>query len=99
RPYQQGSWWRAGLTGTSRAPAREHRQARGGEVRNQPPSSGFNLRENIPVRSMSLLPHHHAAHIINDDFAFLLNAARTHLDNSPLRLAFGFALIQHFGLR
>ena len=50
---------------------------------------------------MGLFPHHDAARVVDDDFAYLLNTAGADLDDAPLRLGFGFAFFQNlrFGIK
>src|SRR5919106_4575737 len=59
----------------------------------------FDLREQIALRRVRLLPNHHAARVIDDYFPFLLNPARPHFDDAPLRLGLGLAFFQNFRFR
>src|ERR1051325_5348339 len=59
----------------------------------------LDLGKQITPRRVRLLPHHHAARVVDHDLAVLLNSARAHLDDAPLRFGFGFALVDDFRFR
>ena len=46
------------------------------------------FRKQILIRRVGFLPDHHAARIINYNFALLLNAPGANLDDAPLRFRF-----------
>src|ERR1043166_1420983 len=63
------------------------------------PALRTDFRKELLFGSVSALPDHHAAGIIDDDFALLLDAPRPNLNDAPLRLRFGLPRFQNLGFR
>src|SRR5882724_507099 len=51
--------------------------------------------EEAPARRVGLLPHQHAPHVVDDDLALLLDAARADLDDAALGVRPRLALLAH----
>src|SRR5262245_56206455 len=45
---------------------------------------GSNFRKQVRLWRKRFLPHHHAARVIDDNLAFLLDAARPYFNDAPL---------------
>src|SRR5512138_2230104 len=98
-------------TFTTSAPMSERRSVQNGpestcsKATTRTPSSArpllsiLDLGEELAPRRVRLFPDHDAPRVVDDDLAFLLDAARAHLDDAPLRLRFGFALVDDFRFR